>query len=352
MDSKRVIPAFRLHCGCISRLLLFCFAVGAADVKAADPVPVKAVAFAEIAIDDTVSVPATVVARNRPGIAAEIDARIAAIPVLVGDRVRRGELLARLDCRRAEATLGSARADLDRALATETFTRLQLERARDLQRKQSISEEIFDQRRTDLSAARAGVAASRQQLALAQIDVENCDLFAPVDGIVNGRESSVGSFVNRGTVIITLTETQGVEVSAQLRQEQAASLAGGVSPVFRRADRDYATRLRAIVDETDPVTRTREARLVFTEDAALPGSAGRLVWKTGNRLLPADLVVRRDGRLGAFVLDGGQARFMPLTGAQQGRPVAVTLPPRTLLITDGRQALSNGQAVTLVSSGD
>ena len=254
----------------------------ACTAATADPLPVTAVPFAAIGITETISVPATVVARNASGIAAEIDARIIDIPVLVGDKVAQGDRLAQLDCRRAEATLASTRAELARAQAMEQLAAQQLERARDLQRKKSISEELLDQRRTDLAAARADTSVRTGQRRLAEIDVQNCELVAPFDGIVTARNGSVGSYIGRGSIIVTMTERSGSEVSAQLRPPQAVSLAAAKAPVFRHDGQGYPVTLRAIVEQVDPTTRTREARLVFAAADASSSSAGFAVFLPGH----------------------------------------------------------------------
>ena len=337
--------------------LVFCALLpvlaGAASASdAAEPVPVRAARFADIAVDEQASVPASVVARNAPSIAAEIDARIVAIPVLVGQRITRGEVLARLDCRRVEAALASAAADLERAKALQRFATQQLDRARDLRRKQSISDEVFDQRSADLASARADSEVRSQQLELARLDVANCELSAPFDGVVTARLASVGSYVNRGSLVIAMTEIGSAEISAALRHPQADTLSNDAAPAFHQDERRYPVALRAIVAEIDPVTRTREARLAFTGESALPGSAGRLVWQTGRSMMPADLLTRRDGQLGVFVLDGEYARFHPLPGAEEGRPAAATLPAGTQVITDGRQRLSDGDPVRRIGDAD
>jgi hypothetical protein len=64
-------------------------------------------------------------------------------------------------------------------------------------------------------------------------------------------------------------------------------------------------------------------------------------------LLPANLVIRRNGELGVFVHRAGKAVFKPLPGAQEGRPVAVELPSGTEVIVRGRDRLQDGDAVTV-----
>lgn len=330
--------------------VLLAAALGGAPA-AGEPVHVRTVPLGEVLKVPSYSAPATVVARNAPRLAAEIDARIVDITVEVGDRVAEGEVLVRLDCRRYASVLSAAQAARERADAQLEFARQQLSRARDLKRNRNISEELLDQRRTDLAAAEAALQSAGESAHQAAIDVENCEIRAPFDGAVTERAASVGDFASRGTVAIALIETEGQEVSVELRHEQVATLLAAEEVAFDSNGDRHPVRLRALLPTLDAVARTREARLAFTAEPAIAGSAGRLVWHGPRSLLPADYLVRRDGALGLFVLDGERARFVTLPQAQDGRPAQVGLAPQTRLITDGRQRLVDGDAVTPAGRG-
>ena len=88
--------------------------------------------------------------------------------------------------------------------------------------------------------------------------------------------------------------------------------------------------------------RTRQARFTFVSDAPSVGRSGELVWSVGEGMLPSNLISRRNGVLGVFLLDEGKARFEPLPGAQEGRPVSVNIPANTFVITLGRERLQDG----------
>lgn len=326
-----------------------CFTLGAF----AAPVPVRTVPLAEVLEIPRFSAPATVVARNAPRLAAEIEARIVEIAVAVGDRVSTGALLARLDCRRHTSLLAARRADLARSTAQQGFAREQLQRARNLGKAKSISEELLDQRRTDLAVADADVQSAGEAVRQAEIDAGHCEIRAPFDAVVNERLASVGDFASRGTAVVAIVETRGQEISAALRQDQLDDFATADGLAFEANGTRYDVALRALLPLADPVARTREARLLFEGgESAVSGTAGRLTWRGPRSLLPADYLVRRDGRLGIFVLDAGQARFIALPSAEDGRPVRVALPDDTVLITEGRQRLVDGDTVNTVAPGD
>ena len=318
----------------------------------AEAISVRTVRLGDVLAIPEFSAPATVVARNAPSLAAEIAARVEDISVKVGDGVTADDLLVRLDCRRYESLLTARQAAVDRARAEQSFAEQQLQRARNLQRKKSISEELLDQRRTDLATAEADLLASEQELRLAEIDVGHCDVRAPVDAVVTERTTSVGSYANVGTVLLKLLEVEGQEVSVDLRHDQADGLQSAHSVVFANDGTDYPVTLRTLLPRVDPVARTREARLVFKGEAAVAGTPGRIVWYGARSMLPSDYLVRRDGRLGVFVLDADRARFIEIPDAQDGRPAALQLAPETLLISEGRQRLVDNDLVNPTAAGE
>jgi RND family efflux transporter MFP subunit len=326
---------------------LAAIALALAGAAAAEPVRVAVVPLGEVLFTREHSAPATVVARNAPQLAAEVDARVVRSPVQVGDRVSADQLLAALDCRSLEARLASAQASLTSAEARQRFAGQQLKRARDLREKRSISEELLDQRQNEVAVAQAERAAAAQAVALARIDVDNCEVRAPFDAIVTERMVGVGDYVTRGKPLFALVEAEGQEVTAEIRHDQVDSLLAADRVRFDTNGRRFPLRLRSLVAVADALARTREARLAFSGPSAIVGSAGRLTWPGEERLLPAEFLVRRDERTGVFVLQDGAARFVPLPDAQHGRPAAVTLPRDSLLITEGRQALVEGTAVVV-----
>ena len=86
----------------------------------------------------------------------------------------------------------------------------------------------------------------------------------------------------------------------------------------------------------------------FAKAAPAPGSSGVLRWRDPRAFVPADYLIRRNGTPSVFVVSQGRARFVPLPGAQEGRPAAVVaLPADVELVTDGRFALQDGMAVSL-----
>lgn len=308
-------------------------------------VAVTTARLADIVNRPVQSAPASVVARSAPALASEIHARIETIPVRVGDIVTTDTIVVRLDCRLYESQLAGARATVKQLEAQRDFATGQLERALSLQAKKGISEELVDQRRSELAGLEAQLAAQHESVRQASLQVDRCDVRAPFDAVVTTRLAAVGGLASPGTELVRLVELVDPEVSAALREPEAADLADAVSSTFVWNGQSFPLSIRALLPVVNERTRTREARLTFKGSSAPAGAAGRLQWQTGNPQLPPEYVVRRGDSLGVFLVDGDRARFHPLPRALEGQPVAVGLPEDTLIVVDGRYRLADGDTV-------
>jgi RND family efflux transporter MFP subunit len=314
----------------------------------ADPIPVRISPLSDLLRQPEYSAPASVTPLNAPSLAAQISAQIDSIPVRVGDRVEEGDLVARLDCRYHESILAAARAGLQRIDAQLAFARAQLQRAKNLKSNRNISEELLDQRNSELLSTEAQDLSQRQQIRQAEIDVQRCRVTAPFEAVVTERLAQEGGLANSGTPLVKLLQLDKLEVSAELRGSEAESLRQADSILFRYAGKDHPLRLRHILPQIDTRTRTQQARLIFLKDPAPAGAAGRLIWQGPKEQLAADYLVRRDGRLGVFLAYENSAHFHPLPQAQEGQPALLQLKPSLRLITEGRQRLQHGDSLTIL----
>ncbi len=297
------------------------------------------------------SAPAEVVPLNDPRLSAEINARVLEIPVRVGDRVVAGDLLVRLDCRdyasRVEAQQATRRA-LDSRLG---LARTQLKRGRNLKKRSNISNEEVDTRETEVLALEAELAAQKEAEEQARLNIERCRIKAPFAAVVSERLASVGALAAPGTPLVRLVQLDEAEVSTRVRPLEADEGAEAKTVHFSYLGRRYPLQVLRALPVVDPRTRTIEVRLGFTAEAAPPGASGRIHWRSASTYLPADLLVRREGQLGVFVLNDNHAHFLPLPEALEGQPARSDLPDETRIIVQGRHSLQDGTAVQTQESG-
>ncbi|MCB1735563.1 MAG: efflux RND transporter periplasmic adaptor subunit [Gammaproteobacteria bacterium] len=316
---------------------------------AGETVRVDARPLAEVRTFEHGEAPATVASLNLVTPSTEINARIVEIPVLPGDQVASGDPLVRMDCDRHELNAARIEHSIEALVAQRVLAQAQLKRAEKLIKQKNASEELVDQRRADVRRLDAEISAQRTELSLRNRDVTDCTVRAPFDGIVIERLRNVGDYATVGTPLLRLLDNRNIEVSAPILPQQIALLTSANALSFVQDGLSIPVQLRVLIAAQDPLTRTREARLTFIDQRALPGSAGRLHWQTARASVPANLLVRRGDAIGVFVADANKAQFIALDGAIEGRSatVPIDMNPDALIITNGRHALAHGDTIEI-----
>lgn len=327
------------------RLAVCLLALLCVPALAAAPSVVKTRPLSELVHYPQREVQAQVVSLNLSRLSAEISARIDSIAVEPGQKIAKGAVIARLDCRDYRIAAERAQAALESAEARLKLAQQQLQRASELAEKNFISGDALDARKTEVAVVVADVKLNRAQRATAQRDVEKCVVRSPFDAIVDARLAQVGELAGPGTPLVQLWDRSRLQLSAQVPQTLATSLAQAKTPLFVSQGAEHPVSLLRISPALNPASRMREARFAFKGDLPAPGSHGVLRWRDGRPHLAADYLLNRGGKMGVFVVEGQKARFVALPDAQEGRPAPVALPGTTRVVTDGRFALQDGMAV-------
>lgn len=327
------------------RLVLCLLALLCAPVLAAPPPAVKSRPLSEVAIHLQREASAQVVSLNLAKLSAELAARIVSIPVEVGQRIKKGAVVAQLECADTRIAAQRAQATLESSQARHRLAQLQLQRSTELAARNFISGDALDTKKTEVAVVAAEVRLNTAARAAAQREVGKCTLSSPFPAIVEARLAQVGELASPGTPIVQLWDTSRLQLSVQLQADDADLLAQA-QPVFVSQGHEYAVTLLRVSPAMNLASRTREARFGFAKAAPAPGSSGVLRWRDPRPFVPADYLVKRADRLGVFVVRGKTAHFVPLAGAQEGRPASVAgLPADAALVTDGRFVLQHGMAV-------
>jgi RND family efflux transporter MFP subunit len=330
-------------------LLWACSLLSTPYALAADEVAsVRAATLSSLAIYPALSAPAQVVSLNDSRIESSNTAIVEQIPARVGDVVEAGAELLRLECGDQRNALEQGMAGRDALKARLAFADFQYTRARSLVKSKNISEEQLHQRQADAAALQAELGGAEAAVAQALRNVERCSVRAPFRAVVAERLIGVGEKAQPGKALLRLLDLSTLEVSAQVQAFDADALQQAEALTLLVDSQRYPLRLRSVVPALDPRSRSRELRLDFVAESAPPGSSGRLQWLNSTPHLPAELLLRRDGKYGVYVLRAGRAEFVVIDSAREGSPVAVTLPGDTLIVTEGRYGLHHGDAVNVV----
>jgi len=197
--------------------------------------------------------------------------RIAEVLVNVGDRVRRGQVLARFasDTLRAEAA--QAQASVAEAEATAADAANNAARARTLEQTGAMSASQINQYLTAEKTAQARVAAARAVLQSQRVRLEQSAVHAPDDGVISARAATVGAVVGAGTELFRLIRKGRLEWRAEVTSTELGRITIGTHALVTAASgARLEGRVRMIAPTVDPQNRIA---LVYVDVTPLPGPA-------------------------------------------------------------------------------
>jgi len=168
------------------------------------PVPVRVVAARARTIDRTVDIVGALHANQEAKLAAEVDGQVKEVKVDLGDRVKAGDVLVRLDSDMLAASLREAEVRYRNALADA-------ERAERLRAEGVTSAQETDRLRTAAEAARA----ARDLLALR---IDRATVRAPVTGAVTARSVDVGDYARVGTALVTIVDDHVLRLRGEVAE--------------------------------------------------------------------------------------------------------------------------------------
>ncbi|OWQ84781.1 hypothetical protein CDN99_23925 [Roseateles aquatilis] len=195
----------------------------------APPRPVKVEAIGSGTALLTESFIGTVRARQRSELGFESSGRISAILVDVGDRVRSGQVLARLDEAPALRRLEKAEADRVAAAAALTERATQLRQNESLAKDGIVSPVTLESAQTQHRIAHSQLQAAEAALALARRDLTLSRITAPFDGVIVARNVQPYSDISAGLPVFQIEAGQALEVVAMLPEAVAARMSPGQS---------------------------------------------------------------------------------------------------------------------------
>ena len=329
--------------------ILLCLIMPSYSVMAS-PVSVKTVRYDDVAFYPVHSTAAEVIARHDSAISAEISAAVINVNHDTGDRVSEGDSIITLDCRAYELQLRQAKAAHDAVIAQLDNARKLLESARQLNKQNNISREVFDQRKADAARLQAESLNTAAGIENALIAVQNCTIKAPYDGFVRERFVSKGEYVQPGTPAFQMVTAEQGQVDAHINSFEYQSFLMGEDYAFNFDGTRYPLKVDNILPVLDQNYRTHTARLSFSKKPAPTGSHGELTWRDQKRALPSSLVVIRDNQAGVLAANSDRAEFVAVDGYVEGHPVTIELAADTRIITTGRHGLKHGDAINIVPS--
>ncbi|RPI41332.1 MAG: efflux RND transporter periplasmic adaptor subunit [Betaproteobacteria bacterium] len=303
----------RAWAGVLSALLFAGCGERAADapVRAARA-PVLKTATVELReVDLTYTADAVMEAVRQSTVAAQIAGRVVDIRFDVGDYVKRGEVIVRIDERVAAQAVAASEAQVSEAVATANNARASLERSKALFAQRFISQAALDKAEADYKAAQARVSALLAGAGQAATQRGFATIVAPYSGIVSARHVELGEMATPGKPLMTGFDPSTLRAVATVPQARVAAIQAGVRARIEvpAVNRWFDVKSVVVVPSADPRTHTTRVRLELPADTrdVYPGVFARAHFTVGKatRLLVArEAILRRSEVTAVYVVDG------------------------------------------------
>ncbi len=298
------------------------------DQKPSGPARVTVVKPVLVEIADVVTFTGAIAARDEMPITVEGEGgRISAVLVETGDRVRAGQVLARLDTSVVRPQVGSLAAALEEARANADLAQADYRRAAAVASSGALSAQEIERRRSVAIGADAKVKVAAAQLEEVRARLRRTEIRAPQAGLVLTRSAEVGqTATGGGEPLFRLGRGGQIEMRGQVAEQDLPRLAPGQSVEVRVTgiDAPFVGKLRLLGAVIDPQTRLGSAYVDLQPHPNLrPGAFARAAVQVGRGrrpILPQSAVLSDvDGTFVILALpdDTAARRAVVVSGSQR-----------------------------------
>jgi HlyD family secretion protein len=342
-------------------------ALGACSKKESTPEAPKPVMTVELVTPQAQEWPlrlaasGNVAAWQEAVVGAEVGgARLLEVKVNVGDVVRKGDVLAILDPATLRAQAAQQDANVVQAEANLAKARADAERAEQLDKTGSISQQDIQQYRTAAATADAQLKLARAQSDVSSLQLRYARIVAPDDGVISSRTATVGTVVAAGTELFRLIRGQRLEWRAEVPGDVLGRLKPGLRAELRRPGdgAPVAGTIRQIAPTVDLQTRNAFVYVDLPKNSGLAaGQFAEGVFDTGVQpvlSVPESAIVLRDGHSYVMTVDDKNIvhQLKVETGARQSDAIAIVgnaLAPATRIVRAGGSFIGDGDLIAVES---
>jgi RND family efflux transporter MFP subunit len=236
-----------------------------------------------------------------------------------GHRVKRGQLLARLDDTAVRDAFLSARSAVRSAETALELARRNAERSERLAQAGAVAERDLETARWDVTNAEGTLADAQARLANAQEQLEDTQVRAPFNGIVSERPADAGDVVQVGTALFSIVDPSRLRLEASVPAEQIGRLRPGTEVEFtvsgvKRRITGKIERINPVVDSATRQVRTYVA-IPNLDQALVAGlfAEGRVATDTKRAVaVPITAIDSRGNQPTVHLIKGGRVKESPV----------------------------------------
>jgi RND family efflux transporter MFP subunit len=324
------------------------------------PVQVQRVVFAPA--DENREFPGVVRARYETDLGFRVAGKMVARLVNIGDRVRAGDVVARLDPRDLQLQVESADAELTAATSNLAQAAADELRYQNLRTRGYAAVADYERKKAAKDEAEGRMERAQRALDLAHNQLAYTDLKADADGVITATLAESGQVVALGQAVARLAHRGEMEAAVALPETRLAEARQADASVRLWSDpnRRFSARLRELSPQADAATRTYAARFTIEnpDDTVALGMTAtvRLARPATGRVanLPLSAILNRGTGPSVYVVEGsGALALRPVTVAsftEDAALVSAGVADGDKVVTLGVQKLEPGVRVRTVDT--
>mgnify|MGYP001556804710 FL=1 len=205
---------------------------------------------------------------------AQIAGSIVSTGAEVGQSVRKGQTLGRIDALGLQDAYLSAKSAVSSAEANAAVAQRNLQRSQTLLQAGAIAQRDLETAQTQASSAEAALEDAKARLATAQKNFDNTRISAPFDGIVSQKSVSAGDVVQPGAALFTIVDPSTMRLVAAVPSDQLSMLRVGTDVTFTvtgYAGQEFHGKVTRVSPSVDPTTR--QVQIIVS----IPNKGGTLI---------------------------------------------------------------------------
>lgn len=285
-----------------------------------------------------------------------VSAYVDTVLVRPGAVVKKGDVVATLDCRNASASSQAVAMQARAVEARQEAIAHEASRLNGLLDGGFVSPNEAEQKSAQSAAEQAQLLATQAQLLGTSLQVNDCVLRSPFDGEIASRMIDPGAFVRPGVSIVAVVDRRTIRVVADAPEIDFQFLAPGTPVTLHvlATNRDLGATISRRAPAADPMTRTVHFEMDLPDpERTLPvGTTADIHLDIGNpepaTEIPLSAATIKGNQAVVFVVDGDVARkrSVLIKGEREGRLfLDVSLTPGTKIVSEGRALLSDKDRV-------
>lgn len=303
-------------------------------------------------VAERIWVPGTVMSRTDSEIASEVGGRIEWIAD-VGDEVKKGQLLAKIDDELLQLALEQNIADIAKWESRVALLENKKSRVGKLAKLKNSSRDELDEIISELEIARQEVQQAKLNKRQSEYRLSQTEVKAPFDALVVDRIQTLGEFTSVGSDLLRIVDTQSIEASIRAPLSASPYIQRGQEVIVKDRRTEMTESIRTIIPVGNSNSRMMEIRVALQPGDFPIGSAVRVALPHSDAheattVMRDALVLRQAGTFVFVIDDENKAHQVPVeTGVGMGERVEVIGDVRNLdnVVIRGAERLRPGQEV-------